>query len=117
MKKFNIRAALIALAITAVVCAYPVQAGQNARHIYMNGERLDALGVAIIDQLNCGERVPNGLYWINVNTGAWGYEGGPMQGTVGNCRATEPKADSRYVEDRIFEQSGISIIQNPVYSR
>ena len=117
MKKLNVRAALIALAAITVLCASPVQAGQNGRQIYVNGERLDARSIAVLEQLNCGERVPNGLYWIDLNTGAWGYEGGPMQGVVGNCRAAESKKESPYVEDRIFEKSGISIIQNPVYSQ
>ena len=45
------------------------QAGQNTRQIYVNGERLDALGIAIVDQLNCGDAVPNSRYWLNLNTG------------------------------------------------
>ena len=105
------------LAISLALGATSSYAGQPSRQIYVNGERLDALGIAIVDQLNCGERVPNGLYWLNIHTGAWGFEGGPMQGVVGNCAATKPQAESRYIEDRIFERSGISIIQNPVYAR
>ena len=88
-----------------------------SRQIYINGERLDARGIALVDQLSCGARVPNGRYWLNMITGAWGYEGGPIQGVVGHCQTAEPRGEQRYIEDRIFEQSGISIIHNPVYSQ
>ena len=40
-----------------------------------------------------------------------------MQGVAGNCQAAEPQAKGGYIEDRIFERSGISIIQNPVYTQ
>ena len=92
-------------------------AGQIQRDIYVNGVRLDAVRIAVLDQLNCGERVPNGLYWLDTTTGAWGFEGGPMQGVVGNCTATQQQNHGGYMEDRIFEKSGISIIQSPVYSQ
>lgn len=104
-----------AVALLTLACAS--QAGQYNRQIYINGERLDALGIAAVDRLSCGNTVPNGRYWLNLKTGAWGYEGGPMEGLIGNCQAAEPEAKSGYIEDRIFEQSGISIIQSPVYSQ
>jgi hypothetical protein len=91
------------------------------RHIVLNGQYLDALNVAALDYLNCGRPVPNGRYWVNWVQRTWGYEGGPAQGRLQDCtrgaRQSAPArgGSSRYVEDRIFERSGVSIIQNPVY--
>jgi hypothetical protein len=91
------------------------------RHIVLNGQYLDALNVAALDYLNCGRPVPNGRYWVNWVHRTWGYEGGPAQGRLQDCtRGAGPRAPAqagsgRYVEDRIFERSGVSIIQNPVY--
>ena len=117
MRKLNTRTTRLVLATAMFLGTSLSQASQDSRQIYINGERLDALGIALVDQLNCDARVPNGRYWLNMTTGAWGYQGGPMQGVVGNCQAAEQQGDHRYVEDRIFEQSGVSIVQNPVYSR
>ena len=92
------------------------------RHIVLNGQYLDALNVAALDYLNCGRPVPNGRYWVNWVQRTWGYEGGPAQGRLQDCtRGAGQRAQARtgsgryYVEDRIFERSGVSIIQNPVY--
>jgi hypothetical protein len=113
MRSFNTKVFMLVAIILA--CAASVShAGQNKRNIYINGERMNTRQMALVDQWNCGERVPNGSYWLK-NNGAWGFENGPMEGVIGNCRATEAKKDSRYIEDQIFEESGISIIQNPVY--
>ena len=50
------------------------KAQQDERHIHVNGEHLDATSIAVMDLL-FGEKVPNGFYWINENTGQWGFEG------------------------------------------
>jgi hypothetical protein len=71
-----------------------------------------------LDQINCNVTVPPGRYWLDVNTGAWGYEGGPQQGVVGDCGeqlAQESPAQGEYIEDRIFNETGVSLILNPVY--
>jgi hypothetical protein len=44
------------------------------RHIHVNGECLESTEMAQLDQL-IGGMAPNGNYWIDFNTGAWGYEG------------------------------------------
>ena len=91
------------------------------RNIVLNGQHLDALNVVALDYLNCGRPVPDGRYWVNWITRTWGYEGGPAQGRVETCTRganptnARPSGSSRYIEDRIFERSGVSIIQNPVY--
>lgn len=92
--------------------------GQQDRAIYVNGEHMDAAAVAVLDQINCNVSVPPGRYWLDLNTGSWGFEGGPQEGVIGACGeqlARESPAQDHYIEDRIFNRSGISIIQNPVY--
>lgn len=50
-------------------------------------------------------------------------EGGPVQGWLPECQRVAKRgggsgssvSGSRYVEDRVFERSGLSMIQNPVY--
>ena len=57
------------------------------RYVVVNGQRLSNPELQYLEQLHCGP-VPNGRYWINLQTGIWGYEGNPRpQGYVGdNCR-------------------------------
>jgi hypothetical protein len=108
---------LVAVALlTAPFFAGVTAAGENGRHIHINGQHMTPVQIATLDAINCGEAVPNGNYWVNWANRAWGYEGGPQQGWLPNCQRRESSASaSRYVEDRIFERSGVSIIQNPVY--
>ncbi|MES9972583.1 MAG: hypothetical protein ABW092_21315 [Candidatus Thiodiazotropha sp.] len=44
------------------------------RHIHVNGQCLEAEQMAQLDQV-VGGQTPNGFYWIDFNSGAWGYEG------------------------------------------
>ena len=113
MHKFNATAVTL-IVIILISLASVSHAGQNKRNIYINGERMNARQMALVDRWNCGERVPNGSYWLK-NNGEWGFENGPMEGVIGKCEAAETKQKSRYIEDQIFEDSGISIIQGPVY--
>jgi hypothetical protein len=52
------------------------------RFVVVNGQLLDAYWLAQLDEA-AGERVPDGRYWLNLETGAWGYEGGSLQGYIG----------------------------------
>jgi hypothetical protein len=52
------------------------------RYVIVNGEQMTASQLTLLDQLH-GEYIPNGRYWLNYNTGEWGYEGGPAQGVLG----------------------------------
>ena len=47
---------------------------QNFRHIHVNGNHLDDQEIVNLDQ-SLGYQVPNGFYWLNADTGEWGYEG------------------------------------------
>lgn len=59
----------------------------QTRFVIVNGQRLSDAQVAQLDRVQC-TRIPNGRYWLNTNTGAWGYAGNPMrQGWLGDlCR-------------------------------
>jgi hypothetical protein len=113
MRTFNTSVAMLIIMIIASLASVS-HAGQNKRNIYINGERMNARQMALVDHWNCGERVPNGSYWLK-NNGEWGFENGPMEGVIGKCEAVKANQESRYIEDQIFEESGISIIQSPVY--
>ncbi len=47
---------------------------QDFRHIHINGIHLTDTQILYIDK-TLGYEVPNGFYWVNDNTGEWGYEG------------------------------------------
>lgn len=56
------------------------------RYVVVNGQRLSIPEIQYLEKAHCGP-VPNGRYWINLQTGMWGYERNPRpQGYVGdNC--------------------------------
>jgi hypothetical protein len=64
----------------------PAQA--QTRHVVVNNVRLSDQDIATLDRMQC-VRIPNGHYWLNLVTGAWGYAGNPfVQGYLGDgCRA------------------------------
>jgi len=57
------------------------------RYVVVNGQRLSIPEIQYVEQLHCGP-IPNGRYWINLQTLFWGYEGNPrIQGHIAdNCR-------------------------------
>jgi hypothetical protein len=65
----------------AILFSLPLFAGDE-RHIHVNGEHLDITDIKLLDQLTGGQ-VDNGYYWLNMQTGQWGYEGNDqVQGTI-----------------------------------
>lgn len=44
------------------------------RHIHLNGEHLTTENIVLFDQV-LSSTVPDGFYWMNFQTGEWGYEG------------------------------------------
>lgn len=46
------------------------------RYVVVNGQRLSIPEIQYVERLHCGP-IPNGRYWINLQTGMWGYEGHP----------------------------------------
>ena len=77
---------LAALAITvAVIFTAPSQAQQ--RFVVINGELLSPEQLYVLDQL-AGGYVPNGAYWVEPNTGIWGFAGDPTpRGQIGGAVA------------------------------
>ena len=57
------------------------------RYVVVNTQRLSIPEIQYLERLHCGS-VPNGRYWINPQTGMWGFEGNPRpQGHIAdNCR-------------------------------
>ncbi len=47
---------------------------QDFRHIHINGVHLSDAQILNLDK-TLNYEVPNGFYWVNDNTGEWGYEG------------------------------------------
>src|SRR5262249_42403473 len=67
-------------------------AAQAQSHIVIvNGHLLSDAEVMTLARMNCSE-IPDGSYWLNMQTGAWGYAGNPtVQGRLGDgCRAGGP---------------------------
>lgn len=96
---------------TAFAVVLPAWA-QLPRQVMVNGVLLDKAQLRVLDSLNCGVTVPNGIYWIKAS-GAWGYPGGGQEGIIGEDCATPsnpPTPDAgksecekkyRYHEDRM----------------
>lgn len=80
-------------ALTLGLCAFAAQA--QARFVFVNGQRLSDAQVAVFDRVQC-TRIPNGSYWLNGATGAWGYAGNPrVQGYLGDlCRRPQQRHKS-----------------------
>jgi hypothetical protein len=60
---------LLALGVTAPAHAQP-------RWVLVNGILQNPMQLAVLDRYAC-TAVPNGNYWLNYNTGIWGYAGDP----------------------------------------
>lgn len=55
---------------------------ENERHIHLNGEHLSNENIQLLDQI-VGNLVGDGYYWLNMQTGQWGYEGNDqIQGVI-----------------------------------
>lgn len=95
----------------ALLVSLPVW-GQMPRQVMVNGVLLNKAQLRVLDSLNCGTAVPNGIYWIK-SSGAWGYPGGGQEGVIGEDCAALPKSPApgagksecekkyRYHEDRM----------------
>ncbi|HEY6514355.1 MAG TPA: hypothetical protein VI032_20430 [Burkholderiaceae bacterium] len=75
-------AALIALLGTAQA---------QSRWVFVNGQRMTDAQVRDLARIQCSE-IPDGHYWLNPVSGAWGYMGNPtVQGVLGDaCRGGGP---------------------------
>jgi hypothetical protein len=76
---------MLAGLLLAVCCGSAM--AQVARVVIVNGGLLDAAGLAIVDQLNCGQPLENGNYWIDFDNGRWGYAGQADSYPLPDCSA------------------------------
>lgn len=72
--------------LTGIALALSTTCVHAERLVIVNGQRLAPEQIQYLDQIHCGP-VANGNYWLDVNTGLWGYAGSPMpQGYISdNC--------------------------------
>ena len=83
------------------------------RHIHLNGEHLTYDTILMMDQV-FGYQVNDGYYWLNTQTGEWGYEESyDVQGTVqlNNQYQQEQQIDS-YRESNNYYPTEINNSQN-----
>ena len=68
----------------------------QSRWVIVNGERVSHPQVAYLEQRAC-TRIPNGEYWLDMQTGAWGYARNPnVQGYFGEaCRQPRKSLSER----------------------
>jgi hypothetical protein len=86
------------------------------RIIFVNGELLDDEGLSLVDQLNCGEPVPNGNYWLDLENRLWGHVGVAGRNPLPDCAGGEEESPTeeddceskyRYYEDRMCYCYGV----------
>jgi hypothetical protein len=101
----------------------------RAEGIIVNGAPATFLDLLVLVNWNCGEGIPDGDYWVDVGTGAWGYAGGVQQGRLpchssAAARTGEPASEtsedvdgtSSTWEDRMCARGLCGgVIVNPVY--
>ena len=78
--------------ITALLGLLAAQVAWAERYVVVNNQRLAQNQISQLEVWHCGP-IPNGRYWVNFNTGIWGYAGNPRaQGHVAdNCRNPGPR--------------------------
>jgi hypothetical protein len=72
MKTIALVICLGAMALTLGVCTEALA----QRFVVVNDQVMGPQELAILDQYAC-QYVPNGYYWLNTQTGLWGYAGNP----------------------------------------
>lgn len=76
--------------IVALAASLPVLAQQMSRQVIVNGAVMNGAQLMVLDTLNCGSPVPDGRYWLNTQTGAWGFQGGEQEGFIGeDCSGSQ----------------------------
>ena len=78
-----VRRALAALAVCLAVAVTAAPVAAQQRHVIVNGVLMTPQDLYVLDRL-AGYYIPNGNYWLDPNTGIWGYAGNPYpQGQIG----------------------------------
>ena len=78
--KFHASRNLPGILVVLLLTCHSVDAYQ--RYVVINNVLMNTSELAFLDELH-GEYIPDGRYWLNINNGEWGYEGGPAQGVLG----------------------------------
>ena len=86
----------LGFALGALVFATLLPATASAgRQVAINGQWMTPQEISVLDQWHCGP-VPDGSYWLDPQTGIWGYAGDPMpRGTI---------ADGCYAQPQHYQQ-------------
>jgi hypothetical protein len=88
----------------AMLCS---AAAANPRMVVVNGQRLTPPQIAQLERLNCA-RIPDGVYWVNVFTGAWGYHGNPWtMGFVGQACGGAASGGGNSQRQRSLSERGL----------
>jgi hypothetical protein len=90
-----------AVALMLAMAMSPASA--QARWVFVNGWRMSPQQLEVLDRVQCTV-IPNGSYWLNIATGAWGYLGnGTIQGYLGDlCRTPDTRHRSLSERHRLF---------------
>lgn len=94
----------IGMTILIICCLFSLLGVAHAeRYVVVNGQRLSIPAIQYLERVHCGP-VPNGRYWINMQTGIWGYEGNPRsQGHVkDNCYNSQQRRPSLSERGMLF---------------
>jgi hypothetical protein len=76
-------ARIVATLLLASLACLPAAA--QTRAVFINGQRATDGQVAHLEQRAC-MRIPNGNYWLDPQSGAWGYAGDPrVRGVLGRA--------------------------------
>jgi hypothetical protein len=86
----------VVFAIASVFFASDIEAQQRA--VIVNGELLDESGLGLIDQLNCGQPVGDGMYVLDWDARTWGYADSEERQPLPDCEATDPAGEDEVVQ-------------------
>jgi hypothetical protein len=102
MRASNIHAAAVrracaVMSLAAVTSVFSSGATAQSRQVFVNGQYMSDAQVDSLARRNCAY-IPDGAYWLNTQTGAWGYVGSwQVQGTFGDaCRTGGGGGTGRY---------------------
>ena len=82
------RMLLAGLAALLLVLGVPGLVGAQLRWVVVNGALQNPMQLTALDRYACA-LIPNGSYWLDYDTGVWGYAGNPRpMGRIGErCNA------------------------------
>jgi len=78
--------------LIGILMAFNSTISYAERFLIVNGQRLNNQQISYLEQIHCGP-IPNGSYWLNFNSGLWGYAGNPApQGYItDNCNRSQQR--------------------------